>query len=384
MKLVHDTKLVYDAIILGAGAAGLYCAMTAGQRGRRVLLIEHSRQPGAKILISGGGRCNFTNRTVTAANFLSANPHFAKSALARFTPADFIELVKKHRIRYHEKTLGQLFCDGSARQILEMLLDECTAAGVEIRTGCKVNGVRRDTRFVVETGEGVFESEAVVVATGGLSIPKMGATDLGYRLARQFGLKVVQPYPALVPLVFDGEDRKRWSDLAGVSLAVRAGCGKAAFDEKLLFTHRGVSGPAMLQASSYWQPGMEVSVDLLPAQSFAPAAHEARKALALALPQRLAERWLEVEGFMQPVLPVQSVDRRLHEWRFRPSGTEGFDKAEVTGGGVATGELSSKTMESRNVPGLYFVGEVVDVTGWLGGYNFHWAWASAHAAGEAI
>jgi hypothetical protein len=358
--------------------------MTAGRRGRRVLVIEHSRQPGAKILISGGGRCNFTNRTVTAANFLSANPHFAKSALARFTPPDFIGLVKQHHIRYHEKTLGQLFCDGSAKQILEMLLDECKAAGVEIRTGCKVSGVRRDARFDVETGEGDLEAAAVVVASGGLSIPKMGATDFGYRLARQFGLKIVQPYPALVPLVFDGEDRKRWSDLAGVSLAVRASCGKAEFDEKLLFTHRGVSGPAVLQASSYWRPGMEVAVDLLPAQSFAPAAHEARKALALALPQRLADRWLEVEGFNQPVLPVQAVDRRLHEWRFRPSGTEGFDKAEVTGGGVATDELSSKTMEARNVPGLYFVGEVVDVTGWLGGYNFHWAWASAHAAGEAI
>ena len=358
--------------------------MTAGRRGRRVLVIEHTRQAGAKILISGGGRCNFTNRTVTAVNFLSANPHFAKSALARYTPDDFVAMVRRHRIRYHEKTLGQLFCDDSATRILEMLLEECKAAGVEIRTACKVNGVRRDTRFVVETGEGDFDAAAVVAATGGLSIPKMGATDFGYRLARQFGLKVVQPYPALVPLVFDGEDRQRWGEMAGVSLPVRAGCGKADFEEKLLFTHRGVSGPAVLQVSSYWRPGAEVAVDLLPARRFAPVAHEARKALGLALPQRLAERWLEVEGFTQPVLPVQAVDRRLHGWRLRPSGTEGFEKAEVTGGGVATGELSSKTMEARNVAGLFFVGEVVDVTGWLGGYNFQWAWASAHAAGEAI
>lgn len=376
--------MAYDAIIVGAGAAGLYCGLTSGRRGRRVLVVEHTPQAGAKILISGGGRCNFTNRTVTAANFLSQNPHFAKSALARFTPADFIELVRKHRIRYHEKTLGQLFCDDSARRILEMLLEECKAAGAEVRTGCKVSGVRRDTRFVVETNQGDLEAAAVVVATGGLSIPKMGATDFGYRLARQFGLKVLDPYPALVPLVFDGSERKRWSDLAGVSTAVRAGCGKAEFEEKLLFTHRGVSGPAVLQVSSYWRPGKEVSIDLLPGKTFSPAAYEARKALGMELPQRLAERWLDVEGFTQPVLPVQAVDRRLHDWRFVPSGTEGFDKAEVTGGGVATSELSSKTMEARNVAGLFFVGEVVDVTGWLGGYNFHWAWASAHAAGEAI
>lgn len=377
-------KLAYDAIVIGAGAAGLFCAATAGRRGRRVVVIEHTRQAGAKILISGGGRCNFTNRTVTAANFLSGNPHFAKSALARYAPDDFVAMVRKHRIRYHEKTLGQLFCDESAKQILEMLLEECKAAGVEIRTGCKVSGVRRDTRFVVETGEGDLEAAAVVVATGGLSIPKMGATDFGYRLARQFGLKVVQPYPALVPLVFDGEDRKRWGEMAGVSLAVKAGCGKAAFEEKMLFTHRGVSGPAVLQVSSYWRPGAEVAVDLLPGRRFGPVAHQARKELGMALPQRLAERWLEVEGFPQPVLPVDAVDRRLHDWRFVPSGTEGFEKAEVTGGGVATAELSSKTMGARNVSGLFFVGEVVDVTGWLGGYNFQWAWASAHAAGEAI
>lgn len=349
-----------------------------------MLVIEHSRQPGAKILISGGGRANFTNRRVSAANFLSANPHFAKSALARFTPDDFLALVRKHHIRYHEKILGQLFCDTSARQILDMLLAECLAGQVEIRTGCKVESVRREMGFEVNTSLGLFKAQALVVATGGLSIPKLGATDLGYRLARQFGLKVVEPYPALVPLVFDEGDRRRWSGLAGVSTAVRVNCGEAAFHEKLLFTHRGLSGPAILQASSYWRKGEALQVDLLPGKGFDPLPQEARKALAVALPQRLAERWLEVEGFNQQVLPVRKVDERLHRWKFVPSGTEGFEKAEVTGGGVSTAEISSKTMESRNVPGLYFVGEVVDVTGWLGGYNFHWAWASAHAAGEAL
>lgn len=376
--------MVYDAILIGAGAAGLFAAATAGRRGKRVLVVEHSRQPGAKILISGGGRANFTNRRVSAANFLSVNPHFAKSALARFTPDDFLALVRKHHIRYHEKTLGQLFCDTSARQILDMLLAECAAGGVEIRTGCKVESVRQEGDFAVETSQGRFNAPALVVATGGLSIPKLGATDLGYRLARQFGLKVVEPYPALVPLVFDETDRRRWSGLAGVSTSVRASCGEAAFDEKMLFTHKGVSGPAILQASSYWRKGEVLQVDLLPGKGFDAPPQEARKALAVALPQRLAERWLEVEGFNQQVLPVRKVDERLHRWKFVPSGTEGFEKAEVTGGGVSTAEISSKTMESRNVPGLYFVGEVVDVTGWLGGYNFHWAWASAHAAGEAL
>lgn len=377
-------NLVYDAIVIGAGAAGLFAALTAGRRGRRILVIEHSRQPGAKILISGGGRANFTNRRVSAANFLSANAHFAKSALARFTPDDFLSLAKQHHIRYHEKTVGQLFCDTSARQILEMLLAECSSGQVEIRTGCKVESVGRETGFAVETSLGRLEARSLVVATGGLSIPKLGATDLGYRLARQFGLKVVDPYPALVPFVFGDADRKRWSDLAGISTSVRANCGDAAFDEKMLFTHKGVSGPAMLQVSSYWRKGQAVNVDLMPGRSFEPPPQEARRALTFALPQRLADRWLAVEGFDQPLLPVRRVDARLHEWSFVPAGTEGFEKAEVTGGGVSTADLSSKTMEARNVPGLHFVGEVVDVTGWLGGYNLHWAWASAHAAGEAI
>ncbi len=377
-------KLVYDAIVIGAGAAGLFAAATAGRRGKRVLVVEHSAQPGAKILISGGGRCNFTNRDVSALNFISGNPHFAKSALARYTPDDFLELVKKHHIRFHEKTLGQLFCDTSARVVLEMLLAECAAGHVEIKTSCNVATVHRDTRFTIETSLGKFSSTALVIASGGLSIPKLGATDFGYRTARQFGLKVVPPFPALVPLVFGGEDRKRWGDLAGVSTGVRACSGEGAFEEKLLFTHRGVSGPAIMQVSSYWRPGGRVTVDLLPGRSFDAPPPDARKALGMVLPQRLAARWLEVEGFMQPVLPVQAVDTRLHAWGFTPSGTEGFEKAEVTGGGVSTAELSSKTMEARNVAGLFFVGEVVDVTGWLGGYNFQWAWASAHAAGEAI
>jgi len=377
-------SLVYDVIVIGAGAAGLFAAATAGRRGKRVLLVEHSAQPGAKILISGGGRCNFTNRAVSASNFISGNLHFAKSALARYTPDDFLQLMKKHQIRFHEKTLGQLFCDTSARVILGMLLAECSAGHVDIKTSCNVTAVGRDTRFSVETSLGMFSSSALVIATGGLSIPKLGATDFGYRTARQFGLKVVTPYPALVPLVFGGDERKRWSDLAGVSTPVIARSGDAAFEEKMLFTHRGVSGPAILQVSSYWRPGGEVAVDLLPGQSFDAPPPEARRILGTTLPQRLAARWLEVEGFTQPVLPVQAVDARLHAWSFTPSGTEGFEKAEVTGGGVSTGELSSKTMEVRNVPGLFFVGEVVDVTGWLGGYNFQWAWASAHAAGEAI
>jgi predicted Rossmann fold flavoprotein len=261
---------------------------------------------------------------------------------------------------------------------------ECSAGNAEIKTSCNVTGVSRDTRFAVETSLGTFCSTSLVIAAGGLSIPKLGATDFGYRTARQFGLKVVTPYPALVPLVFGGDDRKRWSDLAGVSTAVRAGSGEGSFEEKLLFTHRGVSGPAMLQVSSYWKPGAPVTVDLLPGRTFDAPPPEARKILGMTLPQRLAARWLEVEGFAQPVLPVQAVDTRLHAWNFVPSGTEGFEKAEVTGGGVSTAELSSKTMEARNVAGLFFVGEVVDVTGWLGGYNFQWAWASAHAAGEAL
>ena len=375
----------YDVIVLGAGAAGLFCAALAGQRGRRVVVLEHAERAGKKILISGGGRCNFTNRVVKPEHFLSANPHFAKSALARYGPDDFIALVRRHRIGYHEKTLGQLFCDDSARRILEMLEQECRAGRVEIRLNAKVTAVGRDTRFVVELPGERLTAAALVVATGGLSIPKMGATGFGYELARQFGLKLETPYPALVPLTFDGEWRGRWCDLAGVSTEVVAAVGKSRFREKMLITHRGLSGPAILQASSYWRAPATVRLDLLPGGDLSEvAAADARRVVLDALPRRFGERWLEVEGFRQPLLPVRKLEARLHDWAVKPSGTEGFDKAEVTGGGVATEGLSSRTMEARNVAGLFFVGEVVDVTGHLGGYNFQWAWASAFAAAEAL
>jgi len=391
---------VYDVIILGAGAAGLFCAALAGQRGRRVLVLERAAQPGKKILISGGGRCNFTNTSVSASNFLCANPHFVKSALARFTPRDFIALVEKHRIPYHEKTLGQLFCDGQAREVLSLLEEECKAGKVDLRLGCNVEKVTKHTCFSVQTAETTHESNTLVVATGGLSIPKMGATGLGYRIAGEFGLKVEPPYPALVPLTFNEEDRRRWCDLAGVSAAVMASFGKHAFREQALVTHRGLSGPAILQLSSYWarpvNSGAEpraIQLDLLPGTSFTQVVEQRRAAgdrsavktiLAEKMMRRLAERWLDLEGFTQSNPSMRRLEERLHSWTLTPSGTEGFEKAEVTGGGVSTAELDSRTMEARNVAGLFFVGEVVDVTGHLGGYNFQWAWSSAYAAAMAV
>ena len=396
--------MTYDAIIVGAGAAGLFCAAVAGQRGRRVAVLEHAERLGKKILISGGGRCNFTNLRTTPANFLSANPHFAKSALARYRPRDFVALVEKHGIAYHEKTAGQLFCDGPAQGILTMLEEECRAGGVEIVTGCSVKNAVKTTHFSVETAQKTYNSTALVVATGGLSIPKMGATDLGYRLARQFGLKVEEPYPALVPLTFDEEDRRKWCGLAGVAAEVTARYGGQAFTEKMLITHRGLSGPAILQISSYWnRPGAvekawgggakALRLDLLPGRRFTEIV-EARRGegdraavktmLAENLPRRLAERWLELEGFTEAAPGLGRLEERLHAWSVTPAGSEGFEKAEVTGGGVSTEELDSKTMQARNVAGLFFVGEVVDVTGQLGGYNFQWAWASAHAAAQAL
>ena len=383
----------YDAIVLGAGAAGLFCAATAGQRGRRVLLLDHNQEPGRKILISGGGRCNFTNLHTAPDRYLSANPHFAKSALSRYTPQDFLELVESHGIAWHEKTLGQLFCDGSARQIVALLLAECGQGGVDLRLGTAAGEVEhRDGRFHVAGAS----APALVVATGGPSIPKLGATGYAYDLARRFGLKVVEPRPALVPLTLGGDD-VLFRELSGVAAEVVARCGKAAFREAALFTHRGLSGPAILQVSSYWKRGETVGIDFLPdratswlaeAKRAAPRARLA-KLLGEALPARLAgalsER-LGLEGEIGQLgdKALNAAAARLADWRFAPNGSEGFAKAEVTAGGISTAELSSQTMEARKVPGLYAIGEAVDVTGWLGGYNFQWAWASAHAAGQAI
>jgi predicted Rossmann fold flavoprotein len=368
----------YDAIVIGAGAAGLMCAAEAGKRGRRVVVLEHTDTVGKKILISGGGRCNFTNTGTRPENFLSSNPHFVKSALARYTPSDFVALVAKHRVPYHEKKLGQLFCDRSARDITDLLLSECRVGGVRVVTSCRVTAVTRATEFVSETSAGTFTAPVLVVATGGLSIPKIGATSFGYDLARQFGLRIVPPRPALVPLVFAESDRKRWCDLAGVAAETVATFGRQSFRERLLFTHRGLSGPAVLQISSYWDGKSPITFDLLPGGELEPPGNRSWKTvLSVAIPKRLAERWIELNG-------AGDLAERLHEWQITPVGTEGFAKAEVTAGGIHPDELSSKTMESRKVPGLYFIGEVVDVTGHLGGYNFQWAWASGWVAGQSL
>ena len=384
----------FDAIILGAGAAGLMCAVEAGKRGRRVAVLERAERTGKKILISGGGRCNFTNIHCRPENFLSANPHFAKSALARYTPADFIALLENCRIPYHEKTLGQLFCDGSAQQIVTMLEEESRAAGVQIFTNMKVEAVERDGGFTVRTANAVFEAPALVVATGGLSIPKMGATALGYELARQFGLAIVETRPALVPLTFDQQDCKRFCDLAGVSAEVIVSIGPQRFREKMLITHRGLSGPAILQISSYWKPSAPIMLDLAPERQLTAPLREAqarrdpmalKAALRATLPHRFADRWLELhppQGWTNHAL--DELERQVHAWKVIPENTEGYAKAEVTAGGVDTNELSAKTMESRKVPGLFFIGEVVDVTGHLGGFNFQWAWASGFCAGQAL
>ena len=386
----------FDAIIIGAGAAGMFCAALAGQRGRRVLLIDHNLEPGRKILISGGGRCNFTNIGATAANFLSANPHFAKSALSRFTPADFIALVDRYGIAWHEKTLGQLFCDGSSRQIVAMLLDECAAGGVETAFGQAATVEHRDGHFDVGFGNAAAHAPALVLASGGLSIPKLGATSFSYDVARRFGLKIVEPRPALVPLTLSG-DEALFKTLSGVSADIVARAGDGAFREAGLFTHRGLSGPAILQVSSYWRHGQPVSVDFLPDL---PAGwmHQAkrdepritiRRLLSRHLPDRLAETLfdqLAVDGELANFADrsLETIESRLRDWLFNPNGTEGFAKAEVTIGGISTAELSSKSMESNRLPGLYAIGEAVDVTGWLGGYNFQWAWASANAAATSI
>lgn len=369
------------------------CAVEAGKHGRRVAVLEHADRIGKKILISGGGRCNFTNIHCQPQNFLSANPHFAKSALARYTPADFLALVEKHRIPYHEKTLGQLFCDNSASDITNMLEAECRAAGVKIILNSKITEVSRDTQFVVRCDSADYRAPALVVATGGLSISKMGATSFGYDLARQFGLKIITPRPGLVPLVFAPSDRKRYSNLAGVSTEVIAQAGSQPFREKMLFTHRGLSGPAILQISSYWQNGHPIQIDLAPGRDATAAVRQAgtrnraaaEKALQHFLPKRLAETWLQhnaPRSWTNPALA--DLEALVHAWSLTPADTEGFEKAEVTVGGIDTTELSGKTMECRKVPGLFFIGEVVDVTGHLGGFNFQWAWASAAAAGRSV
>ncbi len=383
----------FDAVVIGAGAAGLMCAMEAGKRGLRVALLDHADRAGKKILISGGGRCNFTNVHTRPENFLSGNPHFAKSALARYTPADFIALVEKHHIAYHEKTLGQLFCDGSAQQIVTMLLAECAEAGVELFLNTAVRAVEHADGFTLRTEQQVFRAPRVVIATGGLSIPKMGASGFGYEVARQFGIAIRECRPALVPLVLSAADCKRICDLSGVSAKVTAAVGKRQFREKLLITHRGLSGPAVLQISSYWQ-GERVLIDWAPeqrvfAQMLASPAGRDRAAVKLALRNRLSarlgDRLVEMaEPGSWSNRALEELEDRLHRWEFLPVGTEGYEKAEVTAGGVDTKELSAKTMECARVPGLYFIGEVVDVTGHLGGFNFQWAWASGAAAGRAL
>jgi predicted Rossmann fold flavoprotein len=384
----------FDALILGGGAAGLMCAIEAGKRGRRVAVLERADRLGKKILISGGGRCNFTNIHCRPENFISANAHFAKSALARYTPADFIALVEKYRIPYHEKTLGQLFCDRSARDILGMLEEECRLAHVSIFLQTDIQEVTHSTEYVVRSSGAEFRAPVLVVATGGLSIPKIGATYFGYELARQFALKVQEPRPGLVPLLLDAKDRSRYCDLAGVSMEIIASCDGEHFREKMLVTHRGLSGPAILQISSYWREKDAVQLDLLPDREvnvtfpdpkISRNITNLRSQLRMVLPNRFADRWIELHpptAWTNAALTEWQT--QAHAWRITPAGTEGFDKAEVTVGGIDTDELSAKTMECRRVPGLFFVGEVVDVTGHLGGYNFQWAWASGAAAGRAL
>ena len=387
-----------DVLIIGAGAAGLMCAIGAGQRGRRVLVVDHANKVGKKILMSGGGRCNFTNLGVTPAQYLSANPHFATSALARYTPWDFIALVEKHRIAYHEKELGQLFCDDSSKQIVRMLLDECAAAGVGVEANCGVQHVRKTPEgFSVHTARGEVHAASLVVASGGLSVPSMGASGFGYELARQFGHAVLPTRAGLVPLTLSGKHQEHYRDLAGVALPlVETRVGKRGFRAGLLFTHRGLSGPAVLQISSYWQPGADLRIDLLPdqdagdwliGQRHARPLAELKAVLGDALPKRLAQRlceqWLDSRPMRQyRETELGQIGAQLKSWPIIASGTEGYRTAEVTLGGVDTDGLSSTTMQSKLVPGLYFIGEVVDVTGWLGGYNFQWAWASGRAAGE--
>jgi predicted Rossmann fold flavoprotein len=387
----------FDVIIIGGGAAGLFCGGVAGKRGRKVLVVEHAEKVGKKILISGGGRCNFTNINTAPANFISRNPHFCKSALARYTAQDFVKLVESHGIEYYEKKLGQLFCRDTSRRIVQMLVDECETGGVKIKTNCAVKSVKQtDGGFAVETSHGAFECASLVIATGGLSFPKVGATDFGFQLAKQFGLKIVPPRPALVPLIFAGKDLQKFGSLAGVSLETAASFADASFQENILFTHRGLSGPAVLQISSYWQTNEAISFNILPANDVHALLLENRNSkqelvnfLSQHLPARFAQLFCETFAASKPLNQLsnkerESIANNLHNWQIKFNQTEGYHKAEVTLGGVDTDELSSKTMEAKRVKGLYFIGEVVDVTGWLGGYNFQWAWASAYAAAQAV
>ncbi len=380
----------FDVIIIGGGAAGLFCAIHAGKRGKRTLVIEHNSQTGRKILISGGGRCNFTNKSVSANNFVSNNPHFCKSALARYTPYDFIELVKTHKIQFYEKTLGQLFCKESSRQIVEMLLDECEKAKAQIRVNCSVSKISKNEYFSIETNHGTFETENLVIATGGNSFPKIGATDFGYKIARQFGHKIIEIRPSLVPLVFSGE---KFSRLAGISVNSMVSIGKREFRENILFTHRGLSGPAILQISNYWQKDKPVSINLLPSENAIEILETNRdnkqnldNFLCRFLPNRFAESFIESKKPINQTSKkdLEKIAEKLNNWQVNFNETEGYDKAEVTIGGVNTNELSSQTMESKRVKGLFFIGEVVDVTGWLGGYNFQWAWSSGFACGQSV
>ena len=387
-------SLKFDVVIIGGGAAGLFCAIEAGRRGRKVLVVERNSHVGRKIIISGGGRCNFTNINTSADNFISKNPHFCKSALARYTPNDFVRLVRKHRIDFYEKKLGQLFCRESSRQIVEMLLSECERARVQVRTGCSVSKIERCESFHIETTMGTISCSHLVIATGGLSFPKVGATDFGYGVAKQFGLQIEPTRPALVPLVFDkiGFSGK----LAGVSVDSVVSMPAASFRENILFTHRGLSGPAILQISNYWNRDSDVSVNLLPEKNFVELFETERQSrqtltnfLSQFIPARLSEAIVPPELAKTPVNEIgqrhlRVIAANLNDWKVRFRDTEGYDKAEVTIGGVSTNELSSQTMESKSVPGLFFIGEVVDVTGWLGGYNFQWAWASGYAAGQAV
>jgi predicted Rossmann fold flavoprotein len=387
----------YDVIVIGAGAAGMMCAATAGQRGRRVLLIEHYHKLGEKIRISGGGRCNFTNVGAGPANYLSQNPDFCRSALARFTPRDFIDMVERRGIAYHEKKLGQLFCDGPSTQVIEMLRAQCDAGGVEWWMPCAVDGVSREgTLFRVAAPRRVASAPALVVATGGLTVPKIGATPFAYRIAEQFGLRVVPPRPALVPLAFAPDALARYGDLAGISVDAEIAIGDARFRENLLFTHRGLSGPAILQISSYWEGRSPLSIDLLPGIDAVAWLADHRRSgarldtlLSEKLPRRFAQQWCAAHDAARPLCELGDADLAAHaaaleDWQVLPSGTLGYAKAEVTAGGIDTRDLSSKTMSASGVPGLHFIGEAVDVTGWLGGYNFQWAWASGHAAGSSV